>query len=117
MEYSIGMFARAKAGHDTGKLYIISKVEDEYVYLVDGKIRTIDNPKKKRKKHIQVDYQIAGQARNDENNSNSENNRNSEDNQNCERPRHPWLDPQSQTLRNEEIKRAIKLKNDKSYKN
>ena len=58
MEYSIGMFARSLAGHDKGKLYLISKVEDEYVYLVDGQIRSIDNPKKKKYKHIQIDYQI-----------------------------------------------------------
>ena len=58
MEYSIGMFAKSLAGHDKNKLYLISKIDNEYVYLVDGKIRTIDKPKKKRKKHIQIDYQI-----------------------------------------------------------
>ena len=32
----IGMFARSKAGHDKGKLYIILRTEGEYVYLTDG---------------------------------------------------------------------------------
>jgi len=49
-----GMFAVSKAGHDKGKFYIIIKEENEYVYLVDGKLRPIENPKKKKKKHIQI---------------------------------------------------------------
>lgn len=49
-----GMFATSKAGHDKGKLYIIMDEEDEYVYLSDGRLRTADKPKKKKKKHIQI---------------------------------------------------------------
>ncbi len=32
------------------KMYIIKKVDDTYVYLVDGRIRTLVHPKKKKKK-------------------------------------------------------------------
>jgi hypothetical protein len=85
MEYSIGMFARSLAGHDKSKLYLISKIEGEYVYLVDGRIRTLDKPKKKRKKHIQIDYQIMGFVKDKLSTTNK--------------------------LQNEDIKRAIKLKN------
>ena len=42
-----GMFATSKAGHDKGKLYIIMEEEDEYVYLSDGRLRTVDKLKKK----------------------------------------------------------------------
>lgn len=49
----IGKFAKSKAGHDKDTIYIIIKEDTEYVYLVDGKYKTIDRPKKKRKKHIQ----------------------------------------------------------------
>ena len=49
-----GMYATAKAGHDKGKLYIIMEEEDEYVYLSDGRLRTVDKLKKKKKKHIQI---------------------------------------------------------------
>ncbi len=49
-----GMFARSKAGHDKGRLYLIEKTEGEYVYLVDGAGRTLAKPKKKKQKHIQV---------------------------------------------------------------
>ena len=49
-----GMFARSKAGHDKGCLYLIGKTEGEYVYLVDGTGKTLAKPKKKNRKHIQV---------------------------------------------------------------
>ena len=48
----IGCMAYSKAGHDRKKIYLIIREEDEYVYVLDGKTRTFDNPKKKNKKHI-----------------------------------------------------------------
>ena len=50
----IGMLATSKAGHDRGVTYVIIGEESEYVYLADGQTRTVDKPKKKNKKHIQV---------------------------------------------------------------
>ncbi len=52
--YEVGMLARSKAGHDKGHVYVIFNVDEAYVYLVDGMIRTIKKPKKKKKKHVQV---------------------------------------------------------------
>ena len=49
-----GMLAKSKAGHDKGKIYVIYETDETYVYLVDGEIRGIENPKKKKRKHIQV---------------------------------------------------------------
>ena len=49
-----GMLAASKAGHDKSTIYVIIKEEAEYIYLVDGKIRTLEKPKKKNKKHIQI---------------------------------------------------------------
>ena len=49
-----GNFAFSKAGHDKGKLYVIVAEEQDYVYLCDGRLKKIDAPKKKRKKHIQI---------------------------------------------------------------
>ncbi len=49
-----GMLAVSKAGHDKGKVYVIIEEDDEYVYLADGKKRTVEGPKKKNKKHIQI---------------------------------------------------------------
>lgn len=57
-EFKKGMLARSKAGHDAGKLYVLIQADDEYVYLADGRIRTLDRLKKKRRKHIQIQYEI-----------------------------------------------------------
>lgn len=54
----IGEFAKSKAGHDKEEIFIIINKEEEYVYLVDGKSRILDKPKKKKIKHIQVINQI-----------------------------------------------------------
>lgn len=50
----IGMLAVSRAGHDKGDTYVIIGEENEYVYLADGRIRGVERPKKKNKKHIQV---------------------------------------------------------------
>ena len=55
---NIGEFAKSKAGHDKEEIFIIINKEEEYVYLVDGKSRILDKPKKKKIKHIQVINQI-----------------------------------------------------------
>lgn len=51
--YEIGMLAKSKAGHDKGHIYIILSVDETYVYLSDGRIRTAGHLKKKKKKHVQ----------------------------------------------------------------
>lgn len=53
-KYEAGMLARSKAGHDADRIYVIMDVDDAYVYLVDGKGRTLDRPKKKKKRHVQI---------------------------------------------------------------
>jgi len=50
----IGFLASSKAGHDKDKIYVIIREDREYVWLADGKIKTVEKPKKKRKKHVQV---------------------------------------------------------------
>lgn len=80
----IGMFAISKAGHDKNQWYIILDETEEYVYLVDGIFKTLEKPKKKSKKHIQIvrkveNYEIAEKLKN------------------------------KMPIQNEEIKRAIKV--------
>ena len=50
--YSLGQIVFSKCGRDQGKPFIIVSIEEEYVYLVDGSLRKVDNPKLKKKKHI-----------------------------------------------------------------
>ena len=54
LEYKLGYCATSLCGHDKGKVYMIVKQEGEMIGLSDGGRRTIDNPKWKKKKHIQM---------------------------------------------------------------
>ncbi|SFR64215.1 KOW domain-containing RNA-binding protein [Anaeromicropila populeti] len=49
-----GMLVRSKAGHDKNELFVIIEVVNEYVYLVNGKQKTLSKPKKKKVQHIQI---------------------------------------------------------------
>ena len=53
-----GKLAISKSGHDKDHLYVIIKEDAECVYLADGILKTVDHPKKKNKKHIQIIKQI-----------------------------------------------------------
>ena len=50
----IGCFGVSTAGHDCNEIYVIINSDSEYVYLADGKSKTVDKPKKKKKKHVQI---------------------------------------------------------------
>lgn len=82
-EFEVGMMAKSLSGHDKDSLYIIMDIKDDFVFLVDGRIRTLEKKKKKRKKHIQIIYEkpqiIVEKLENNE------------------------------TIQNEDIKRSIKL--------
>ena len=55
----IGELATSKAGHDKDRLYMIVGEEGECVYLCDGRLRSVEHPKKKKKKHIQIIHSSA----------------------------------------------------------
>lgn len=55
----LGMIVKSKAGRDKDNFSIIIDIQDEYVYLVDGDIRRLEHPKKKKIKHIQVTKTVA----------------------------------------------------------
>ena len=48
-----GTIVFSKKGRDKGKAMVVLSSESEYLYLVDGKLRTLDKPKKKKVKHVQ----------------------------------------------------------------
>lgn len=51
----IGRIVFSKSGRDAGKCFIIYDIIDEdYVYLVDGNLRKLAKPKKKKIKHIEL---------------------------------------------------------------
>ena len=49
LEMKRGMIVKSLAGHDKTQLFVIISVEGEYVYLADGKCKTMDHLKKKKK--------------------------------------------------------------------
>ena len=41
------------AGRDQGQLYYVIGTDDMFLMLVNGKDRTLDKPKRKKRKHVQ----------------------------------------------------------------
>ena len=54
MEYTVGQVVYSKCGHDKGKAFIVTEIEEDFLYLTDGKRRKMDKPKKKKTKHVQI---------------------------------------------------------------
>lgn len=58
-EIKIGQLVISKAGRDKGNHFLVIELAKDYVYLVDGKTRRIDQPKKKKIKHIQPTHWLS----------------------------------------------------------
>ena len=41
------------AGHDQGELFYVMDMDETYLYLANGKDRTLDKLKRKKRKHVQ----------------------------------------------------------------
>lgn len=57
VEYAveIGRLALSTAGRDKDKIFMILDIIDEqYVYIVDGDLRTKEKPKKKKLRHLKL---------------------------------------------------------------
>ena len=52
MEIRRGQVMRSLAGHDKGDFQTVLKVEGVFAYMADGKRRKLENPKKKKLKHL-----------------------------------------------------------------
>ena len=44
---------RSTAGRDQGKLFYVLALDETYLSLVNGKDRTLDKPKRKKRKHAE----------------------------------------------------------------
>lgn len=78
--FEVGTFAASLAGHDTGEIFLIIEEREREVMIADGKSRTIEKPKRKKKKHLMPIKLESGLA------------------EKCK----------DKSIRNEEIKKAIK---------
>lgn len=51
----IGRVVLAKAGRDKGDIFsIVGQIDEEYVLIANGTNRSIDKPKKKKIKHLEL---------------------------------------------------------------
>ena len=58
-----GQICFSKAGHDKGGAFIVLHSDDTYAYIADGKLRTLEKPKK-RKIHIQISNEVNSEIEN-----------------------------------------------------
>lgn len=56
--YSKGQIVFSKSGRDKGRAFIVYDYNDDYVFIVDGDLRKLEKPKKKKKIHIQISKKI-----------------------------------------------------------
>ncbi len=54
MDADVGHIVISLAGRDKERPFYVLKTEENFVYLADGSLRRIENPKKKKVKHIKV---------------------------------------------------------------
>ena len=58
MDISKADIVISMAGRDQGKHFFVLRVEDGYAYLIDGKQRTMENPKRKKLRHLRFAARI-----------------------------------------------------------
>ena len=75
-DLSIADVVISTAGREQGKLFYVIGTDETYLMLADGKSRTIDKPKKKKRKHarkvLRSETRIAEKLRNGDKVLNSE---------------------------------------------
>lgn len=47
-------FAKSMSGHDRNQIYLVKEKDDKFVYLINGTTKTMEAPKKKSLKHVQL---------------------------------------------------------------
>lgn len=54
-DWKAGDVVRSAAGHDAGGLFVVLDASDDtFVWIADGKTRTVEKPKKKKRKHLKA---------------------------------------------------------------
>jgi len=49
-----GQIVVAQAGRETGRLFVVVAVDDDFLYLADGEKRPLERPKKKNPRHVRL---------------------------------------------------------------
>ena len=76
LEFMIADVVVSTAGRDSGKMFYVIDTEETYLTLVNGKDRTLENPKRKKRKHtrwlVRPDTRVANKLKAGETVLNSE---------------------------------------------
>ena len=62
--YQKGQIVFSLFCRDKGRAFIVYDYNDDYVFIVDGDLRKLEKPKKKKKIHIQISKHIDEEIRN-----------------------------------------------------
>jgi len=49
-----GRAVLSKAGRDAGRQFVTLRVEGDFAYVADGKLRKVEKPKKKKRMHLRA---------------------------------------------------------------
>ena len=49
---NIGDIVVSTAGHDRGEYYLVIECDKDFIYVANGRLKTLDKPKKKNIKHV-----------------------------------------------------------------
>jgi len=60
----VGSVVRSMAGRDEGRLFlVVQEVDDDFVMVANGRLRTMDRLKKKRRRHLKPTGSVVGALR------------------------------------------------------
>lgn len=57
---AVGQLVLSRAGHDQGRVYLVIRVERNFIDCVDGDFRPLDKPKRKRSSHVRPLGELTG---------------------------------------------------------
>jgi len=59
MDFLPGRLVKSLAGHDKDKVYVLLKEEEDVLFVSDGRYKPVEEPKKKKKKHVQLSHETS----------------------------------------------------------
>lgn len=64
-DLDIGQIVKSRSGRDQGKIFVVfDKLDEDHVLIVDGSLRRVDKPKKKKIKHLTNLKVVSNEIRN-----------------------------------------------------
>jgi ribosomal protein L14E/L6E/L27E len=68
MEIKLGMIVKSVYGHDSNRFYVVVRLEGKFAFIVDGKTRKLEKPKRKNVKHLNKTNELVNVLEMDSNN-------------------------------------------------